>query len=176
MHMVAKAAPAPAPATPSSTGTGAGTTATSTPGTVPNAQPLPNPFGMGGMGGLGMDPNMVAQLMQNPMVQQQLQQLMANPELMQQMLANNPMAQQMLAANPQMAQVFQNPDFMRQLMDPNMINIAMQMQNNPAFAGLNPTPPAQPYVSRSSAATLSAPGALVRARQLRPPHSLRNSI
>ena len=103
MHMVAKApapaaapaaAPAPAPAAAPAQG---GVPAT---GANVNNQALPNPFaamfggmggapgaapamgGMGGMGmGMGIDPNMLAQMMNNPLIQQQLQQALANPQV-----------------------------------------------------------------------------------------------
>ncbi len=62
------------------------------PGAQPGAQP--NPFanlmggGFGGpMGGMGMPPmdfNTIAQMMQNPFVQNMMQQMMSNPALLQQ--------------------------------------------------------------------------------------------
>ena len=44
------------------------------------------------------NPEMMSQLMQNPMMQQSMQMLMSNPELMRQAMQNSPM----LAGNPEM--------------------------------------------------------------------------
>jgi ubiquilin len=151
MHMVAKASAAQPQAAPSANiAPGSPPVQPAAAGANVNNQALPNPFAamFGGMGapgmagamggpmggmGMGMDPNALAQMMGNPMIQQQVQQMMANPQVLQQMLGNNPMAQQLLANNPQMMQMFQDPEFLRQMTDPRMLQMAMQMQNDPAM-------------------------------------------
>jgi ubiquilin len=90
--------------------------------------------GMGGMGGMpfgpGLGPQQIAQMMNNPLVQQSIQQYLQNPQMLQALLANNPLAQQMFAAHPQIAAVLQNPEIYRQMADPQVIQAVMQM-----FAG-----------------------------------------
>lgn len=45
------------------------------------------------------------------------------------MINSNPMLQQMVASNPQLAQTLQNPEFLRQLSDPQTLNSLLQLQN-----------------------------------------------
>lgn len=94
-----------------------------------------NPFAaMGGMGGGGMggggmglppgmpapSPEMMRQVMENPMVQQMLE----NPEMMRSMIQSNPMMRAMIEQNPQIEHVLTDPQLMRQ---------AMQAAANPAL-------------------------------------------
>jgi ubiquilin len=98
---------------------------TGTPGGVTAGGADPMAAMMGGMGGNsmgGMDPAMMSQMMQNPMVQQMMQNLMQDPAMLQQMIQSNPMLQQMTQNNPMMAQMISNPQFMQS---------AMQMVSNP---------------------------------------------
>ena len=81
--------------------------------------------GFGGMG--GMDPNTMAEMLQNPMVQQMMTQMMSNPEYVQQMINSNPMLQQMMNANPQMRNMMADPQFLQQLANPQTIQAALQM-------------------------------------------------
>ena len=93
-----------------------------------------SPFGGGGMGGMGglggMDPAMMSQMMQNPMIQQQMQTMFSNPELMHQMMDNNPMVRQMMASNPHAAAKLRDPQFLRRLSDPQTLQAMMGMAQN----------------------------------------------
>jgi len=123
IHMV-KSAPPPTSTTAPSTA--------SQPGGVPtsNTNPFAAAFGQqgqgapgaspfGGMGGMGgLSPEMMQQMMNNPMVDQMLN----NPELIQQMMNSNPQMQAMLDANPHIRQIMN---------DPEMIRHSMQMMRNP---------------------------------------------
>ena len=101
------------------------------------AAPLPNPWAANGggnananpfaafggaLGGAGVNPEMMQQLMQNPMMRQMMNQMMENPQLMQTMIQGNPMFNQMAGQNPMIAQMLQNPEMMRLSM-----NMAMGM-------------------------------------------------
>jgi ubiquilin len=86
-------------------------------------------MGMGGMPLPGMNPQQLAGMMSNPIVQNSIQQMLQNPQLLQALLANNPLAQQ-LANNPQVAAALQNPDLYRQLSDPATLQMVTQMYNN----------------------------------------------
>merc|ERR1719210_3163781 len=80
-----------------------------------------NPDPMTAMMG-GMDPAMLGQMLQNPMIQQMTRNLAQNPQLLQQMIQSNPMLQQMTQNNPMMAQMFSNPQIMQN---------ALQLMSNP---------------------------------------------
>ncbi|EEY67806.1 ubiquitin family protein, putative [Phytophthora infestans T30-4] len=85
---------------------------------------------MGGMGGLGGNPEMMAQMMQNPMFQAALDQVTRNPDqFVAQMEAMNPQMAAMMNANPQMRQMMSSPEFLRQAMNPQNMQAMMQMQN-----------------------------------------------
>jgi len=138
IHLVksASAKPSSSPSTPSSS-------TTSAPSAAAGTAPMPNPFataappppslfggdpfgGMGGMGGFpgmaGMpppSPEMLRQMMENPMVQR----LLENPETIRAMIQANPMMRAMIEQNPQLEHVLSDPQIMRQ---------AMQAAANPA--------------------------------------------
>jgi len=115
--------------------------------TNPTSTPLPNPWGptTGGRNdnvgntnlfasnldamGNGMDMNSMTTLLQNPMVQNMMQQVLSNPELFQQMVSSNPMLRSLSASNPYMHTMMQNPEFFRQLSNPQTLNSLVQMQN-----------------------------------------------
>lgn len=85
--------------------------------------------GLGGMGGaMGMSPDQIGQILQNPAVQQMMQQVLSNPEAMEQMMGSNPMVQQMLNSNPQARQMLQNPEFLQRMTNPQNLQAALQMQ------------------------------------------------
>lgn len=73
-----------------------------------------NPFqGMGNMGGPngmpgmpgGMSPEMMSQMMNNPMVES----IMSNPDMLRNLIVNNPQMQSMLDSNPQIRHVLNDP-------------------------------------------------------------------
>ncbi|XP_037640469.1 ubiquilin-4-like isoform X1 [Sebastes umbrosus] len=69
------------------------------------------------------DPQMLSQVMGNPMVQN----MMSNPDLMRQMFAGNPQMQQLMGRNPDVSSMFNNPELMRQMQSPETLS----MMTNP---------------------------------------------
>lgn len=89
-----------------------------------------NPWGAAGIGGLGSNPEFMAQMVQSPMFQAAMNQVSSNPEqFVAQMEAMNPQMAAMMNANPQMRQMMSNPNFLRQAMNPENLQAMMQMQN-----------------------------------------------
>lgn len=87
--------------------------------------------GQGGMGGMGgMNPEMLGQMLQNPMIQQVMQQISQNPAMLQQMLQSNPMFQQMSQRDPMVAQMMQNPQVMQMMFNPQMLQGILRMQDS----------------------------------------------
>ncbi|KAJ1978510.1 hypothetical protein H4R34_003180 [Dimargaris verticillata] len=128
-------------ASATSPGTGGGDTPTpTTTATSPPDAALPNPFAGSGASGLGGAGGGMPGMMNNPMFQEAMQGMMSNPSFqqsMQNMMSNPRMLELMAASNPQMAsmmtpqmrQMFQNPEVMRTLMDPNFIRGMMTLQS-----------------------------------------------
>lgn len=64
-----------------------------------NPQLMQQMLGAGGQPGMLLqNPQMLAQMMQNPLVQQTMEAMMNNPQLMERMMASNPM----FAGNPEL--------------------------------------------------------------------------
>lgn len=57
------------------------------------------------------NPEMLSQLMENPLVQN----MMSNPDLMRQMMVSNPQMQQLMERNPEISHMLNNPELMRQV-------------------------------------------------------------
>merc|ERR1712137_295205 len=117
-----RSAPTPTPAQPSQP-------------SQPQAQAqTQSPFNLAGMFGdqgnmmqqlqqnFMQNPQMMEQLMQNPLVQQLNQRLMNDPELLRSMLENNPQMRQIMESNPEVAHILRDPAMLRQ---------AMQLSQNP---------------------------------------------
>lgn len=86
--------------------------------------------GLGGMGGGALNPEMMTQILQNPLFQPALEQIASNPDtFLSQMEQMNPQMSQMLNANPQVRQMMQNPEFLRAAMNPQNLQAMMQMQS-----------------------------------------------
>jgi ubiquilin len=98
------------------------------------------PGGFGAMpGGMpNVPPQMMAQMMQDPRMQQAMQAMLSNPAMMQALMAQHPMLQGM---PPE-----QRNAIMQQMADPNVINMAMTMmgQQGRMGAGTAPVAPAAP--------------------------------
>lgn len=127
-------------------------------GQQPDGPPAPpdvsaTPFGLGGLGGLpglgalGMgsvnfmemqqrmqrelttNPQLVQQLMDNPMVQQ----MMSNPDVMRQLITANPQMRELMERNPEISHMLNNPELMRQTMElarnPAMLQELMRSQD-----------------------------------------------
>jgi len=105
-----------------------------------------SPFG--GLGALG-DPTSqlehMAQMMSNPQMRSAIENVMSNPQMLESMLSMHPEARQMMDANPGMRDTLANPDFFRQMMNPENLRAMAQMQqamntlqNNNALGGAFP--------------------------------------
>ncbi|CAI9765423.1 unnamed protein product [Fraxinus pennsylvanica] len=89
---------------------------------------LPDITGRGGIGLPGLermvgmpDPSSFNHLLQNPAMGQMMQSLLSNPQYMEQILGFNPQLRSMLDTNPQLLEMMQNPDILRQLTSPVMM-------------------------------------------------------
>ncbi|CAI5437932.1 unnamed protein product [Caenorhabditis angaria] len=118
VHLVVRSAAAPRPAP-----------AAAAPTQPTPQQPTPNIFGAGAMPSaqsMMNNPEMMRQVMDNPMVQSML----SNPEFMRTMLTSNPQFQQMLERNPEVGHILNDPSIMRQTMEmirnPNMFQEMMR--------------------------------------------------
>ena len=74
--------------------------------------------GMGGMGGIsgmdnlgmgGMNPQMMGQILNNPMYMQMMQNLMSDPNTLN-MMMNHPQIKPLIDSNPMMREIFSNPE------------------------------------------------------------------
>ncbi|XP_017235915.1 ubiquitin domain-containing protein DSK2a isoform X1 [Daucus carota subsp. sativus] len=108
-----------------------GGTAGSQTNTAARSNPTGGAAGIGGLGGLGLpgldrtmgipDPSAMNQLLQNPGVSQMMQSMLSNPQYMNQFLGTNPQLQSMFDMNPQLREMMQNPEIIRQLTSPEMM-------------------------------------------------------
>uniref|UniRef100_A0A453J2S3 Ubiquitin-like domain-containing protein n=2 Tax=Aegilops tauschii subsp. strangulata TaxID=200361 RepID=A0A453J2S3_AEGTS len=73
---------------------------------------------LGSMLGGGSDASLLNQVIQNPAMMQMMQNIMSNPQTMNQLLNMNPNVRNMMESNTQMREMFQNPEFLRQLTSP----------------------------------------------------------
>merc|ERR1719181_1446043 len=92
----------------------------------------PTAAGLGGMGmpGMNMDPAMMSQMLQNPMVQSMMQNLASNPQMLQTMIQNNPMLQNMAQQNPMLQTMLSNPQMLQAMMNPQMLQLVAQMRQS----------------------------------------------
>jgi len=89
-------------------------------------------MGVGAQAGqLTQNPELLAQMMQSPMVQQMMEQMMSNPQMVEEMFRNHPM----FAGNPQAAemgrmaaQMFQQNEFRQVMQNPEAVRAMMQIQ------------------------------------------------
>ena len=57
-----------------------------------------------------MDPNLVANMMENPMMQNMMNQIISDPNFLNSLEQSNPMIRQMFQQNPMIRQMMQNSD------------------------------------------------------------------
>ncbi|KPP67810.1 ubiquilin-1-like [Scleropages formosus] len=85
------------------------------------------------------NPEMMAQIMENPLVQSML----SNPDLMRQLILANPQMQQLIQRNPEISHMLNNPDIMRQTLElarnPAMMQEMMRNQDR-ALSNLESIP------------------------------------
>ena len=120
-------------------------------------------FGMGNLGNMGMNPQMMNQIFSNPMYMQMMQNMLQNPEMIQ-MALNSPQMRQMAQNNPMMQQMLNNPQLLQQMLNPQtlqmMSNLFQSMgggANNPNNTNNNNTnnnPPQMPPFDFSQMAGL----------------------
>jgi ubiquilin len=146
VHLVIKMKPGEAkPAATTTTGS-TSTTTTTTTTTAPTSTQTSNPatapltnnlFDLGNLSSLGFgnanfaemqsqmqqqvmrDPQMLNQMLDNPMVQS----LMSNPDVIREMMMSNPQMQSLMERNPEIQHMLNNPSLMRE---------TMQLARNPA--------------------------------------------
>merc|ERR1719262_642404 len=94
------------------------------------------PLALPGMGGAGMDPAMMSQMLQNPMVQSMMQNISSNPQMLQQMIQSNPMLQNMAQQNPMLQQVLNNPQMLQTMMNPQVMQAMLNMRQSMAGMGM----------------------------------------
>ncbi|KAK9677447.1 hypothetical protein RND81_11G143400 [Saponaria officinalis] len=114
-------------------------------GTQTNSAQRTNPSGNlrgGPLGGLGSLPELdpmfggvpdlssMAQIMQNPAMSQMMQSVLSNPQYMSQMVNMNPQLRAMTESNPQLREMMQNPEVIRQLASPEMMQQMMSLQQS----------------------------------------------
>ncbi|RLN18136.1 ubiquitin domain-containing protein DSK2a-like [Panicum miliaceum] len=96
------------------------------------------PGGLGGLGsadlgsmlGGGADASFLSQVLQNPTMMQMMQNIMSNPQSMNQLLNINPNVRNMMESNTQLREMFQNPEFLRQLTSPETLQQLISFQQS----------------------------------------------
>jgi hypothetical protein len=77
----------------------------------------------------GMDSELISQLFDNPFVQS----IMSNPEFIQSIYMSNPQFKKVIEKNPEMAQIFNDPEYLKQCMEiarnPEMMNEMLRNQD-----------------------------------------------
>jgi ubiquilin len=89
--------------------------------------------GMPGMGGdmpgqmpMGMNPDMIANIMGNPMIQGMMNDLFSDPSKMKDLFENNPMLSQMAEGNDHLKDLMENPDKLKDAMTPDKIETSIK--------------------------------------------------
>ncbi len=107
--------------------------------------------GMGGMGGMsgmsgmdnlgmgGMNPQMMGQMLNNPMYMQMMQNLISDPNTLN-MMMNHPQIKPLIDSNPMMREIFSNPELMRQMFSPEMMQQMSTMLNSGGMGGMGMNP------------------------------------
>jgi len=72
----------------------------------------------------------------NPSIQPMMQSMLSDPNVMRNIIQSNPMMQQMMDQNPSMANMFSNPEFTRQMVNPENIRAMMQLQGTMGNIGM----------------------------------------
>lgn len=102
-------------------------------GTQSQQNPFMNLFNQGNLGSMplprsGMSINQIAQLMQNPYIQQMMQQILSDPTTLNMLINSNPMLAQMVQQFPMLRNLLSNPQFVAQVvqMQAALMNRAQQ--------------------------------------------------
>ncbi len=97
-------------------------------------------FGMGNLGNMGMNPQMMNQIFSNPMYMQMMQNMLQNPEMIQ-MALNSPQMRQMAQNNPMMQQMLNNPQLLQQMLNPQTLQMMSNLFQSMENANNNINPP-----------------------------------
>lgn len=143
---------------------------------LPGMPPIPGMPGMPGMGAPGADgegmsempegfdpsqaagmfnPEMMANILDNPMVKGMITDFLSDPEKIQNILSANPILGQMAEGNPEIQDLINNPDKIKEHMSDDKLNEALQgVKDN-----LKNIPPEQMTAPLGGGAPMGAPGA-----------------
>uniref|UniRef100_A0ACD5TMS4 Uncharacterized protein n=1 Tax=Avena sativa TaxID=4498 RepID=A0ACD5TMS4_AVESA len=94
------------------------------------------PGGLGGPGSADLssllggppDASHLSQMLQNPAIMQMMQNIMSDPQSMNQILNMNPNARNLMESNTQLRDMFQNPEFLRQMTSPEALQQSLSFQ------------------------------------------------
>ena len=92
-------------------------------------------MGMGNFG-MGMNPQMMGQILSNPMYMQMMQNMLQNPEMIQ-MALNSPQMRQLAQNNPMMQQMLNNPQLLQQMLNPQTLQMMSNMFQSTGNANNN---------------------------------------
>lgn len=86
------------------------------------------PGGMGGMGGMpgGMNPDMIANMLNNPMVKGMINDLFSDPDKLKNMFEQNPVLGQMAEGNEEIQDLMSNPDKLKDVMTDDKLDEAIK--------------------------------------------------
>jgi ubiquilin len=74
------------------------------------------------------DASLLSQMLQNPAMMQMMQSIMSDPQTMNQLLNFNPNTRNLMESNTQLREMFQNPEFLRQLSSPETLQQLLSFQ------------------------------------------------
>ena len=80
----------------------------------------------GGLGNMGINPQMMSQILSNPMYIQMMQNMLQNPQMLQ-MALNSPQMRQLAQNNPQMQAMLNNPQLLQQMLNPQTLQMMSNM-------------------------------------------------
>ncbi|KAK3153193.1 hypothetical protein QOZ80_2BG0169080 [Eleusine coracana subsp. coracana] len=99
--------------------------------------------GNAGTGAAGTpDASLLSQMLQNPAMMQMMQSIMSDPQTMNQLLNFNPNTRNLMESNTQLREMFQNPEFLRQLTSPETLQQLLSFQQT-LLGQLGQTQPTQ---------------------------------
>jgi ubiquilin len=109
-----------------------------------------------------MDPAMMSQMLQNPMVQSMMQNIASNPQMLQTMIQSNPMLQNMAQQNPMLQMVLSNPQMLQTMLNPQTLQMVAQMRQMQGMGapGALPQTPAATGIPSPATDGAANPGAL----------------
>ncbi|XP_062209754.1 ubiquitin domain-containing protein DSK2a-like isoform X1 [Phragmites australis] len=85
---------------------------------------------LGSMLGGGSNASFLSQVLQDPTMMRMMQNIMSNPQSMNQLLNINPNVRNMMESNTQLREMFQNPEFLRQLTSPETLQQLISFQQS----------------------------------------------